>query len=145
LCEEYRSLSFSLCSFLNSLVTSSLLAQIFSSTPFSQTPSAYVPPLIWATKFHTHKINNYNYNFQCILLPSLISTYVYKSSLTIVGEVYKLWLHQNVILSIQQLLPVFSPNFLLSTLVTGNQPQHYVYLKHRTAANVVSQNIAMNN
>ena len=30
------------------------LTQIFSSTPYSQTPSAYVPPSTWATKFHTH-------------------------------------------------------------------------------------------
>jgi len=29
-------------------------AQIFSSTPYSQTPSAYVPPSMSATKFHTH-------------------------------------------------------------------------------------------
>jgi hypothetical protein len=28
--------------------------QIFSSTPYSQTPLAYVPPSMWATKFHTH-------------------------------------------------------------------------------------------
>ena len=30
------------------------LAQIFSSTSCSQTPSAYVPPPMWATKFHIH-------------------------------------------------------------------------------------------
>ena len=29
-------------------------AQIFSSTPYSQTPSAYVTPLMSATKFHSH-------------------------------------------------------------------------------------------
>ena len=29
-------------------------AQIFSSAPYSQTPSAYVPPSVSATKFHTH-------------------------------------------------------------------------------------------
>jgi hypothetical protein len=29
-------------------------AQIFSSTPYSQTPSAYIPPSMSATKFHTH-------------------------------------------------------------------------------------------
>ena len=28
--------------------------QIFSSTPYSQIPSAYVPPSVWATKFRTH-------------------------------------------------------------------------------------------
>ena len=52
--EQYRSLSSSLCSFLHSTVTSSLLGPIFSSTPYSLTPSAYVPPLQWATKFPTH-------------------------------------------------------------------------------------------
>ena len=36
--EKYRSVSSSLCSFLHSPVTSSLKAQIFSSTPYSQTP-----------------------------------------------------------------------------------------------------------
>jgi hypothetical protein len=44
-----------LCSFLCSPVTSYLLlAQIFSSVPYSQTPSMYVRPSMWATKFHTH-------------------------------------------------------------------------------------------
>ena len=47
--EKYRSLSSSLCSFLHSLVTSSLLAQILS-TPDSQTPLAHVPPSMSATK-----------------------------------------------------------------------------------------------
>ena len=51
--EQYRSLSSSLCSFLHSPVTSSLLAPTFPSTPYSQTPSSYVPPSMWATKFRT--------------------------------------------------------------------------------------------
>ena len=38
--EVYSSLSFSLCSFLHSLVTSFFLGPIFSSTPYPQTPSA---------------------------------------------------------------------------------------------------------
>ena len=38
--EEYKSLSSSLCSFLHSPVISSLLGPIFSSTSYSQTPSA---------------------------------------------------------------------------------------------------------
>jgi hypothetical protein len=29
-------------------------AKIFSSTPYSQTPSAYVRPAMWKTVFHTH-------------------------------------------------------------------------------------------
>ena len=40
--------------FILSPVTSSLLGKILSSTPYSQTPSAYVPPSMSATKFHTH-------------------------------------------------------------------------------------------
>ena len=52
--EECHSLSSILCSFLHSPVTSSLLGQIFPSTPYSQTPSAYIPPSMWATKFHTY-------------------------------------------------------------------------------------------
>jgi len=47
--EQYRSLSSSLCSFLHSPITSSLLGpnillNTLFSTPHSQTPSAYVPP-----------------------------------------------------------------------------------------------------
>jgi hypothetical protein len=52
--EDYRSLSSSLCSFLHSLVTSSLLGPIFPSTPCSQRLSSYVPSSMSATKFHTH-------------------------------------------------------------------------------------------
>jgi hypothetical protein len=52
--EEYRSLSSSLWSFFHYPVTSSLLCPIFSSTPYSKTPSTYVPPSMSATKFHTH-------------------------------------------------------------------------------------------
>jgi len=52
--EEYRSLSSSLYSFLHSPVTSSLLGPNISSTPYSPTPSTYVPTSMWVTKFHTH-------------------------------------------------------------------------------------------
>ena len=52
--QKYISLSSSLCSVLNSHLTSPSYAQIFTSTPCSKTPSAYVPPSMWATKFHTH-------------------------------------------------------------------------------------------
>ena len=51
--EEYRLLNSSLCSFLHSLVTSSLLdPNVFLSTQFSNA-LAYIPPSLWATKFHT--------------------------------------------------------------------------------------------
>ena len=52
--QEYRSLSSSLCSFLHSLSPRPSWAQIFSSTHYFPRPSAYVPPRMWATKFHTH-------------------------------------------------------------------------------------------
>jgi hypothetical protein len=52
--DEYRSLSSSLYSLLHSPVSSSLLTQISSSAPYSRTPSVFVPPSVWETKFHTH-------------------------------------------------------------------------------------------
>ena len=52
-----RSLSSSLCSFLHSSVTSTLLGpNIIPRTLFLK-PSAYIPPSMWATKFPTHKNN----------------------------------------------------------------------------------------
>ena len=65
--EEYWTLSSSLCCFLHSPVTSSVLGiNIFSKT-YSQTPSAYVPPSMPATKFHTHTKQQaiYIYNLYC--------------------------------------------------------------------------------
>ena len=50
--EEYRLLSPSLCSFLHSPITSSLLGPNVLNALLST--SAYVPPSVWATKFHTH-------------------------------------------------------------------------------------------
>jgi hypothetical protein len=52
--EEYGSLSASLCSFLHTPFTSYLLGPNILWTPSSRTPSVYVPPAMWATKFHTH-------------------------------------------------------------------------------------------
>jgi len=52
--EQYRSLSSSLRIFSTPLLLCSSWAQIFSSAPYSQTPSACVPPSMWATNFHTH-------------------------------------------------------------------------------------------
>jgi len=46
-CDEYSSWSSSLCSFLHSPVTSSLLGP--NIVPYSQTTQAYVPPLMWVT------------------------------------------------------------------------------------------------
>ena len=51
--EEYRSLSSSLCRFLHSTVTSSLLGPNILNTLFSNTKDL-VPPSKWVTKFHTH-------------------------------------------------------------------------------------------
>ena len=50
--EEYRSWSSSLCSLLHSPVTSSILG------PYSQTPSAYVSPCLWATTRISNKEKN---------------------------------------------------------------------------------------
>jgi len=52
--EDCRSLSSSLCSFFTPLLPRPSYAQIFSSAPYSQTPSACVLPSMWTTKFHTH-------------------------------------------------------------------------------------------
>ena len=52
--KKYTSLSSSLCNFVYSPVTSSLLGPNTLLNTHSQTPSAYVPPSISATKFHTH-------------------------------------------------------------------------------------------
>jgi hypothetical protein len=51
--EGFRSWSSSLCSFLHSPVTSSLLGPNILLSTLSYTPSAHVPPSMWATKFHT--------------------------------------------------------------------------------------------
>ena len=55
--EDYRSICSLFCSLLHSranLLLRPSLAQISSSAANFQTPSAYVPPSIWTTKFHTH-------------------------------------------------------------------------------------------
>jgi hypothetical protein len=76
--EEYRSWSSSLWSFLHSPVTLSLLAQIISSTPYSQTPSACIHHSMSATKFHTHtkkqqtKLVLYNVGTETIIICFII-------------------------------------------------------------------------
>jgi hypothetical protein len=52
--DEYKLWSSSLCNFIHSPVTSSLLGPNVLSEPCSQTPSVYSLPLAWETKFHTH-------------------------------------------------------------------------------------------
>jgi len=52
--EEYRSLNFSLCSFLHFPVTSSLLGPNILHSALSSNTISLVPPPIWNTKFHTH-------------------------------------------------------------------------------------------
>jgi len=71
--EQYRSLSPSLRSFLHSPVTSSLLVpNILLSTLFSNTLS-YVPPSMWATKFHTHTEQPKNNKHQTLVsMPSTL-------------------------------------------------------------------------
>ena len=51
--EKYSSLSSSVCSFLHSPVTSSLLGPNILLSTLYHTPSAYVSPSMWATKFQT--------------------------------------------------------------------------------------------
>jgi hypothetical protein len=47
--EAYRSLSFT------PLLPYPCWTQMSPSAPHSQTPSAYISPSMWATKFYTHK------------------------------------------------------------------------------------------
>jgi hypothetical protein len=58
-------IKFLICRFLHSPVTSFLLAQIFASTPNSQTTLAYVTPSKWAAKLHNHTKQQVKLNF-CI-------------------------------------------------------------------------------
>jgi hypothetical protein len=60
--EEHKSWRSSLCSLLHSPVASPLLGPKSSSASYSRTPSAYVPPSIWETKFHTHTKNRQNWS-----------------------------------------------------------------------------------
>jgi hypothetical protein len=52
--EEYKRLQFSVMQFFLLPITSSLFIQRSFSTPCSQTPSVYVPPLMSENKFHIH-------------------------------------------------------------------------------------------
>jgi hypothetical protein len=61
--EENKIWSSSLCNFLRSPVTSSLLGPNILLRTCSQTPSVYAPPLTWQTNFHTHKKKWPNYCF----------------------------------------------------------------------------------
>jgi len=48
-------------------------AQMYSSAPYSQTPSAYVPPSMRATKFHTHTRHHTHIPMTSCLLSTLVS------------------------------------------------------------------------
>jgi hypothetical protein len=52
--EEYRAYSSLLCSLLHSPLPRPSQAHICFSATYSRTPSAYIPPSMWETKFHTH-------------------------------------------------------------------------------------------
>jgi hypothetical protein len=55
--EQYRSLSSSLCNFLHSPCHLVPLRPKYSPQhPILTTPSAYAPPSMWATEFHTRAI-----------------------------------------------------------------------------------------
>ena len=77
--EEYRWWSSSVRSFLQSPVTSSLLAQIFSSAPYSRTHSACVLPLMWQTKFPTQTKQQTD---SCITLSIVRTVYMYADTNT---------------------------------------------------------------
>jgi hypothetical protein len=76
--DEYRSLSSSLCSFFHVLITSSLLGSNILPAPYFQTPSAYVPPSMWATKFHTHKTTG-KIIVLCILIFKFLDSTLYNT------------------------------------------------------------------
>ena len=52
--QKHRPWSSSLCVSYIPLLPRPFQTQISSSTPYSETPSAYVPSWMWETKFHTH-------------------------------------------------------------------------------------------
>jgi hypothetical protein len=62
--------SFSLRSFMQPLPPSSTK---YSPQHTFQTPSVYVFPLMWKTKFHTHTKNKYNYSSAYLIWPISIA------------------------------------------------------------------------
>jgi hypothetical protein len=66
--EEYTAVSSSLCSFLHSTVTSSLLGPNILVSTYSQTPSAYVPSPLWGQPSVTPIYNNSKIIGQYILV-----------------------------------------------------------------------------
>jgi len=66
-------------SLLHSPVASSLSGPKSSSAPRSQTPSAYVSPSVWGTKFHTHTKQQATLQF-CISLYFWIANWKTKDS-----------------------------------------------------------------
>jgi len=60
--EEYTAVSSSLCSFLYSTVTSSLVGPNIVLSTYSQTPSAYIPSSMWDQPSVTPIHNRQNYS-----------------------------------------------------------------------------------
>jgi len=69
--EKYRSLSSSLCSFLHSLVTSSLLAPNILNTLFSNTLSLRSSPQYERPSFTPIRDNRQNYTYFIFTLPQI--------------------------------------------------------------------------
>jgi len=115
--EEYRSLSSSLCSLLHSP------GDIFSSTPYTQTPSAYVPPSLWGIKIHTHKKQQENLQF-CISESSYFWTANWKTKYSPPSYSKEPKLQ----VSLFTLLTLWT--FLHSVYSTTNTLRHAMYITH---------------
>ena len=76
--KDQRSWSSSFISLHHSPVTLSLLGPMSSSVPYSQTPSAYVPPSMWEAKLHSHINNRQNQN-SVLYYPSIFWTTNWKT------------------------------------------------------------------
>jgi hypothetical protein len=73
--EEYEIWSSSLCNFLHSPVTSSLLGPNILLRTCSHTPSVYALPLMWETRFHNHTKPSRNFFLLLNFVPALVNMY----------------------------------------------------------------------